>query len=253
MSTPEQAIYVYGIVPGDVEAEEDAVGVGDPPAKVEVVREGDIGALVSPIPTDHPLGTPDDLRAHANLLDGTAAVAPVLPLRFGAVVTDADAVAAELLREHHDEFRGTLDKLEGHAQYMVKGRYNEDTFLRDLLEESDQARALRDDIKAKPEEATRDSRMALGELIANTIEAKRQADTATAVQALEAAGLTVNVREPTHEWDAINVAVLAEVKSQADLEAVVDELAGNAEGRVDVKLLGPMAPYDFVVTAQPAG
>ncbi|KUI33835.1 GvpL/GvpF family gas vesicle protein [Mycobacterium sp. GA-2829] len=253
MSTPEQAIYVYGIVPGDVEAEEDAVGVGDPPAKVEVVREGDIAALVSPIPTDHPLGTPDDLRAHANLLDGTAAVAPVLPLRFGAVVTDADAVAAELLREHHDEFRGTLDKLEGHAQYMVKGRYDEDTFLRDLLEESDQARALRDDIKAKPEEATRDSRMALGELIANTIEAKRQADTATAVQALEAAGLTVNVREPTHEWDAINVAVLAEVKSQADLEAVVDELAGNAEGRVDVKLLGPMAPYDFVVTAQPAG
>lgn len=253
MSTPEQAIYVYGIVPGDVQAEEDAVGVGDPPAKVEVVREGDIAALVSPIPTDHPLGTPDDLRAHANLLDGTAAVAPVLPLRFGAVVTDADAVAAELLREHHDEFRDTLEKLEGHAQYMVKGRYDESTFLRDLLEESDQARALRDDIKAKPEDASRDSRMALGELISNAIEAKRQADTATAVQALEAAGLTVNVREPTHEWDAVNVAVLAEVKSQADLEAVVDDLAGNAEGRVDLKLLGPMAPYDFVVTAQPAG
>lgn len=253
MSAPEQAVYVYGIVPADVQAEDDAEGVGDPPAKVETVREGDIAALVSPIPTDHPLGTPDDLRAHAHLLDGAAAVAPVLPLRFGAVMTDAGAVAEELLREHHDEFRETLAKLEGHAQYIVKGRYDEQVFLRDLLEESEQARALRDDIKAKPEDASRDSRMALGELIANAIEAKRQADTATAVEALEAAGLTVNVREPTHEFDAVNVAVLAEVKSEADLEAVVDKLAENAQGRVDLKLLGPMAAYDFVVTAQPAG
>lgn len=68
---------------------------------------------MSRIATDHPLGTPDDLQAHAHLLDGAAAVAPVLPLRFGAVMTDAESVAEELLREHHDEFRETLEKLEG--------------------------------------------------------------------------------------------------------------------------------------------
>lgn len=44
----------------------------------------------------------------------------------------------------------------------MKGRYDQQTFLRDLLEESEQARALRDDIQSKPEDASRDSRMALG-------------------------------------------------------------------------------------------
>lgn len=248
-----RAVYVYGIVPADVAVEDDALGVGDPPSDVEIIKEGDIAALVSQIATDHPLGTPDDLQAHAHLLDGAAAVAPVLPLRFGAVMTDAESVAEELLREHHDEFRETLEKLEGHAQYVVKGRYDQQTFLRDLLEESEQARALRDDIQSKPEDASRDSRMALGELIANTIEAKRQADTSTAVDALNTVARAVNVREPSHEWDAVNVAALVEVKAQADLEAVVDELAENAAGRVDLRLLGPMAAYDFIVTSNPAG
>lgn len=90
-------------------------------------------------------------------------------------------------------------------------------------------------------------------MIANTIEAKRQADTNTAVDALNTVAQAVNVREPTHEWDAVNVAALVEVKAQADVEAVVDELAENAAGRVDLRLLGPMAAYDFVVTSNPEG
>src|SRR5690349_23647530 len=85
-------IYVYGVVPSDVEVQKNAKGVGDPPAKVDVVREGDVAALVSSIPVDNPLGRPEDLQAHAQLLDGTARVAPVLPLRFGAVMADADSV-----------------------------------------------------------------------------------------------------------------------------------------------------------------
>ncbi|WP_198602342.1 GvpL/GvpF family gas vesicle protein, partial [Rhodococcus opacus] len=88
---PEQprttGVYVYGIVPADVEAEDDAVGVDD--SRVSTVRHGDIAALVSEISVDRPIGKPADLQAHAHLLDGVARVAPVLPLRFGAVLTDA--------------------------------------------------------------------------------------------------------------------------------------------------------------------
>lgn len=40
----ETAIYVYGILPGDVEID-DARGVGDPPAEVTTVHGGPIAAL----------------------------------------------------------------------------------------------------------------------------------------------------------------------------------------------------------------
>jgi hypothetical protein len=245
------AVYVYGIVPGDVEVEDDAEGIGDPPGKVEIIREGDIAALVSTVSIDRPLGKPADLQAHAALLDGTASVAPVLPLRFGAVMTDVDAVASELLREHHDEFARTLKALEGHAEYIVKGRYQEESFLSDLLSENDQARQLREDIQSKPEAAARNSRMALGELIANTIEAARQADTQRVVEELKGKAEQVNVREPTHEWDAVHVAVLAKVDRQADLQELVERLNESARGRTELRLIGPVAAYDFVMTAEP--
>lgn len=247
------AIYVYGIVPADVEVEKDAEGIGEPPAKVKVIRDGDIAALVSPIKTDQPLGKPEGLQAHARLLDGTASVSPVLPMRFGAVLTDEEAVAEELLRPHHDEFAQALRELEGQAEYIVKGRYSEEAILSEVLSESEQARSLREDIRSKSEDASRDSRIALGELIAKAIEGKRSADTRTALDALDGLASHVNVREPTHELDAVHVAVLAEVGRQGDLESTVGKLAENWEGRVDVRLLGPLAPYDFVVTKSGGG
>jgi hypothetical protein len=250
MTSPIEAIYVYGIVPADVQVEDDANGIAGAP--VEVIREGDIAALVSPIKTDHAIGKPEDLQTHAEILDGTASVAPVLPLRFGAVMTDTKSVAQELLREHYDDFAEALKTLEGHAEYVIKGRYDEKRFLSDLLDENDQASALRDDIQAKSEDAGRNSRIALGEIIANAVEAKRQADTQTVVGLLDDIARQVNVREPTHEWDAVHVALLAEVDREGDVHEVVDGLNKKGKGRIQLRLLGPLAPYDFVVAPAPA-
>jgi len=246
-------IYVYGIVPADVEVEPSAQGVGNPPANVEVIREGDIAALVSPVPTDQPLGKPECLQAHARLLDGTASVAPVLPMRFGAVMTDEESVAEELLRENHDEFAEALHALEGHAQYIVKGRYDEDTILREVISESADAQGLRQEMAGMSEDAARNSRMALGEIVVNAIDSKRAADTEAVVKVLDNLAKQVNVRQPTHELDAVNVAFLAEVDQQEELQAKVDDLAENWDGRVELRLLGPLAAYDFVVTRKPEG
>jgi hypothetical protein len=242
-------VYVYGIVPADVQVEEHARGVGDPPTKVDVVREGDIAALISDVPTDRPLGTPEDLQAHAQLLDGTASVTPVLPLRFGAVMADVEAVASELLREHHDEFAQALSALEGHAQYIVRGRYDEEAIIAEVVSESDQARALLEDIRSKPDEASRNSQIGLGEYIGNAIEYKRQVDTKIVIDVLHELATEVNVRPPTHEYDAVHVALLVPLESEPDLEALLDRLAEHWGERVELRLLGPLAPYDFVVTS----
>jgi hypothetical protein len=97
------ACFVYGIVPGDVTPTEEARGLGDPPAEVATVKRSEIGALVSEVRLDRPLGEPDDLMAYQRLLDGTAAAAPVLPMRFGTVLADRESVE-QMLAEGHDAF-----------------------------------------------------------------------------------------------------------------------------------------------------
>ncbi|WP_235558383.1 GvpL/GvpF family gas vesicle protein [Sphaerimonospora mesophila] len=242
------ACYVYGIVPADVETSPDAVGVGDPPNQVKIVRHGEIAALISDVDVSRPLGRARDLVAHEELLDAAAVEVPVLPLRFGAVLTTPDAVVEELLTPHHDQFATALKQIEGRVQYVVKARYAERPILTAVLAEIPEARRLRDRIRDLPEDATRPERIRLGEVITQAIEAKREADTRRLIDHFASCTAAANVREPTHERDAAHVAFLVEADRIPDFEHTLDELCREWADHVEFRLLGPMALYDFVTT-----
>jgi hypothetical protein len=247
----QSVIYVYGIAPADVETTEQARGVGEPPTRVEVIAHDDIAALISEVPVGHALGTPQDIATHAQLLDATAAVMPVLPLRFGAVVADRQAVTDELLSSNHDEFAQALRLLEGRAQYVVKGRYEESAIVREVLAENDEAARLGEAIVGKPEDATRNERIRLGEILTQSVAAKREQDTAALLDALEALEFEAVVREATHELDAVYVAYLVDTDRHEQFQQEVDDWAEQHRGRIDVRVLGPLAAYDFVAGRQP--
>lgn len=107
----------------------------------------------------------------------------------------------------------------------------EKAILREVIDENAQASDLRDTVRDQPEDATRDARMALGEIVSNAIVAQRDEGTAKVVEALTSLAGLVNVREPTHEEDAARVAVLVEVARQEELENVVGALAEEPTGR----------------------
>jgi hypothetical protein len=256
MAAPEQrtGCYVYGIVPADVETDPDARGVGDPPSRITAVAHGGIAALVSEIGLDAPLGRPEDLLAHQRLLDAAATATPVLPLRFGAVLTNRDAVVEELLAPHAEDFKAALAELEDHTEYVVKGRYEEQAMLAEALDGNEEASRLREEIRDQPEDATRPARIRLGEIVGQAVAASRDADTRELVEALTPHCAAVTIREPTHEQDAVHVAVLIENSRRQELDQVVDEFADKWADRVTFRLLGPLAPYDFVTpgTRDPA-
>jgi hypothetical protein len=250
-SQPEKGIYVYGIIPADVELAAETPGVGDPPGQVRVVRSDGLAALVSEVDVSRPLGSPPDLVAHEQIVDATAAEVPVLPARFGAVMSSDEAVAEELLDANHDEFDDALQELEGRAQFVVKGRYDEQAILSEVLTENRQAGRLADKLRNADPDATRDARIKLGEIINATVTAKRGKDTRTLGDVMEGHCVASVVREPTHELDAVHVAFLVETDGEGEMEQAVEDLARDWEGRIDVRLLGPMAAYDFVGSVLP--
>ena len=248
----QRAVYVYGILPGDIEIEPGATGVGDPPGEVRVVRHGDLAALVSDLDLDKPLGRPDDLFAHEGLLDATAAEVPVLPLRFGALVSSDDAIAEELLQPHHDEFATALSQLEGRVEYVIRGLYDEQAILREVLGENPQAAQLAQQIRGADPDATRELRIQIGEILNTAVAAKREEDTRVVGDAV--AGLVESsvVRPPGGDLDAAYTAVLVRTDVGDELEELVARLARGWEGRVNLNLIGPLAAYDFVGAPAPA-
>lgn len=240
------AIYVYGIVPGDVELNPGIQGVGDPPGEIRLVRSGDLAALISDVDITKPLGTPEDLQAHQEILDATVADTPVLPSRFGAVLTSEEAVADELLDANRSEFTAALAQLEGLAEYIVRGRYVEQVVLEEILSEDAKAARLREQIRDMDPDAARELRIQLGEIINNAIAEKRNADTQSLISALKDHCSGSVVRPATDELDAVYVALLVAGDKTDELQRVVGDFGERWDGRVELQVRGPMAPYDFV-------
>lgn len=241
--------YVYGIVPSDVELTADVHGVGEPPAAVRLVSHKDVAAIMSDVDIDRPLGTPDDLTSHAEVLDKLAASVPVLPVRFGSVLTDEDAVVEELLAPHHDQFAAAVDELDGKAEYVVRGRFVEQAVFSEILAENEAAGQLRERIKGLPDDVTRNERIQLGEVISKAIEKKRSATVSELLESVGDQAVASSVREAAHEDDAAQVAFLVENSNREAFEQALEKQAGAWEGRVQIRLLGPVAAYDFVRTA----
>ena len=242
----ETAVYIYGIVPSDVALEEQPTGLGTPPSPVRLVRYRDIAALVSDVNMSNPLGTPDDLMIHEELLDASAATVPVLPLRFGAVVANEDAVADELLEPHYDEFSAALEELEGYQEYIVKGRCAQQAILGEILAEDPQAAALSAQIRGVDPDASREGQIQLGQLISERLVDKRAADIQQLGDALANRVSMSVVRPQSDELEAVHAAFLVKATEADQMVSAVEELAAGWEGRVELRIIGPVAAYDFV-------
>jgi len=242
---PDAACYVYGVVPADAPAPEDVVGVGDPSAPVVPVRHGGLAALVSEIDVRRPLGTPRDLIGHARVLDAVAAGrTPVLPFRFGAVVRDAAAVTDELLAPQEQRFLAALEDLDGLAQFTARGTYRQDRVLREIVRHRPDIARLREEVADLPEEAARPRRIRLGELVAEALTARGRTDTDHLVAELGQLAAATARAESTAE-QPVTVSFLVDADRWAEFERAADVLAADWDGRVDFRLLGPLAPYDF--------
>jgi Gas vesicle synthesis protein GvpL/GvpF len=236
--------YVYGVVAADTVLPEGLQGLG-PSGTVSLLADGQVAAVVGDVPADRPLGTRDDLVAHETVVDAVAGTTTILPMRFPAVIEEA-GVVDELLGPNEEFFLRALADLEGRVQYTVKGRYEQDVVLREVLEDDEDLRALQEHVRTLPEDASYYDRVRLGELIVAALEQRREADAAELYDRLEAVAVAVVPHQPPQPEDVIDAALLIE---RTDIEAFGEAIEGLGEawsGRIRFRLLGPLAPYDFV-------
>ena len=70
-------------------------------------------------------------------------------MRFGAVVTDDDAVAEELLAPHQDYFVRALEPMAGLVQFSLRGHYDEDAVIGRIVEDDPEIERLRDAVAGR--------------------------------------------------------------------------------------------------------
>jgi hypothetical protein len=244
------AKYVYGVIAaaGDPPS---AAGIGG--AEVTLIGDTEIAAIVSDIdPARLKLGR-EEMTAHARVLEDAISAGTVLPMRFGVVMADEDAVRRQLLVSRHDELQRQLATLAGKVELRLRASYEEDHLMREAVATDPEIRRLRDSLRGVPEDATYYGRIQLGELVAAAVERIRQADADQILGALSPLAVAAEAGEPGHERVALNASFLVERDRMAEFDQHVDEVGRTQAGRMRFKYTGPLPPHSFVELAAGGG
>ena len=238
-------LYVYGFMRQEDAPSRLEGGVGDPAGAVEPVTEGRLAALTTRIGPEGLVARRASLLAHADVLRRVHDLGTVLPLRFGMVMDDEDAVREEL-RRRRDELSELLGALDGRLEMSLSASYREDVVLREVAAEHPEIVQAQRAIKGRPAEATHFERIRLGEIVARAVEAKRTADGGAILRELEPHAVAVAAADPLHEHMVVRAAFLVDRARLDVFDSAVEDVSRRRAERMQFKVLGPLPPHSFV-------
>lgn len=237
------ALYVYAITGKDHPRSPDGLsGVGAHPAPVRAITAGPLTAIVSDI-SEEIRPKRRDLQIHQKVQEHFMAGAVVLPMQFGYIADDDDDVR-QALEANTSAYLAALERLDGCAEYHVRAsQQDEEQLLRDVLEDSAEARELNDRIRAG--DADPQLPLALGELVARGVQERQESLGAGLVKALTGYARDHVVRPPAYP-DFVNLSLLVPHEKKDDLLTAQQGLADQLADGVDLRVIGPLPPYSFV-------
>ena len=243
-------VYVYGVLSGSDQA---AVSVGGvEKAEVRTVEHAGLAALVSSLEADA-LAAAREVRAHWRVLEEASKSATVLPVRFGTVLDGDAAVREQLLEPNAERLAQLLGELHGRVQLNVKGEYDEERLLREVVGASPAIATLRDRVQSVSETAGYYDRIRLGELVAAEIARHQEQDAALALARLEPLAVTASVEQPSSPNAAFGLAFLVDGGEVDAFSEAVGRLRQELGERVALRYVGPLPPYSFAEADLSAG
>ncbi|MBI4498616.1 MAG: GvpL/GvpF family gas vesicle protein [Chloroflexi bacterium] len=213
---------------------------------VRIVQFQDLAAVVSTSPAAHYDIGRENTLAHQLVIEEAMARADVLPVRFGTVARSDQEVREKLLRRQFGELHTLLDYVRGRVELGLKVFWNRERLFAEIAVESDEIRALRDAIAGKSPEETHYQRIQLGQLTEQALLRKRDREAEAILHALRPPAVEARVNRVLTDTMVLNAAFLVDRTQEWLFDAQVNALDDTHAGRLLLKYVGPLPPYNFV-------
>jgi Gas vesicle synthesis protein GvpL/GvpF len=230
-------VHVYGVVPA-------AAMPGLTAQGLRLIAHRDVAALVSDTGRGA-LRAAGVLRAHWRVLEQAAALTTVLPVRFGTVMADDQAVVGEFLAPGHDRLAARLADMAGKVQLTVKGFYEEEALMAGVVASSPRIARLREQVRGLPEAAGYYKRIELGQLVAAEVERTRERDAHDIFERLQPVAMAARLEPASTADAAVHAAFLVDGQRVDEFGGAVAALGRELAGRISLRFLGPLPPYSF--------
>jgi hypothetical protein len=233
--------YVYG-VSGPLEPEALPERDAEP---LRVVAHRDVCAVVRNHEGGELLGRRRELLDHGGVLEAVQHRQTVLPMQFGVVAPDDDTVREHILAPNYEGLRSQLDELDDHAEFGLRGTYDDDVMMRLLLRDDPELRQLHERMGARGGGSYQE-RITFGQAIAQRITTARQRDETAVADRLNPHAARSVFAEPATDLGCVDAGFLVARTSVAPFREAVEALVADAGDRIRFRFVGPLPPYRFV-------
>ncbi|HEX8035562.1 MAG TPA: GvpL/GvpF family gas vesicle protein [Ktedonobacterales bacterium] len=242
--------YIYCIAPAHPLAKGKqplkAASIGDQQKPPRIVTSDGLAAVVSDMSVGRFDITRQNILTHERVIAEVMSRVDVLPCSFGTVAASDKAIREDLLRPLHGELLSQLDRIRGHVEMGVMVLWERERLFADITEEDVRIRRMRDAIAAQPQDTAYYDRIALGELVAASIEQRREREAVALLASLQPLAADSRVNRIINDMMILNAAFLVKRDRVPAFDERIRELAEVSAGRLIFRYAGPLAPYNFV-------
>jgi len=208
---------------------------------VRLVESGDLAAAVTDLDEGARLQEEDATR-HLDLLILLLRRGPVLPMVFGTMSPDENAVRAEVLDASAENLLARLDAVDGFVETRLEIYFDESTALRAVMRQDPRLRGLAEEARG---DSPLDTRLALGEAVSGHLQEWRNAQAEALLTVLEDAAediAALESQEPLQQrW-----ALLVRGDRLDDLDEAVGKVREALGTAASMEYVGPLPVYSFL-------
>ncbi|MBI1882894.1 MAG: GvpL/GvpF family gas vesicle protein [Chlamydiae bacterium] len=234
--------YIYGIISSNGAENFGPIGIGGQSDEVMTLGSEGLAAVVSNASMDHYVLSRENMTAHMKVIEKVMELYNILPMRFCTVADTSDEIIS-FLERNSKELTDLLRDMDGKVEMDIKVRWKD---MKKIYQEiAQENRKIRDLKSAKPPQTQRDLIHA-GELVAAALEKKKAAEGEGYLVPFKKLAKGSKTMESGADEVVIHEAFLIDKDWLKEFDQSAEKLAEKFGDRLDVKSVGPMAPFSFV-------
>jgi len=236
-------VYVYGIAPAGTALPQGLAGLGAVP--IRTVEVGRLAAIVSGTERDVVRPERRNLSAHQEVLARLASTTDLLPMAFGMISDNEEAVRS-LLADHAAVLLRELARVAGRVEMTVRLRLQDQDAFRFFVARFPELRRQRDACFSGRREPAQRELLELGRTFEQLLAREREEKASLAMATLRTAAVELKDVGPSNEQVMFDINCLINRDDEARFDSAVADLADKLGDEFVLEVRGPWPAYNFV-------
>ena len=235
--------YIYAIVADGEPRVYPSLGIEG--KDVYTIGDGRTAAVVSGLAGSKIRPERTNLRVHQAVLKRLMADTTPLPLAFGTIASNPEAIRKILARNHH-AFQEQLQRVAGKVEMGLRVTLDVPNIFEYFVNTHTELRLARDRLMSARHEFTQEEKIELGRMFDRLLNEDREDHTSKMKHILAPLCVEFKANPCRNEQEVINLACLVKRDAQEAFSAGVFAAANLFDNNFSFDYSGPWAPHNFV-------